>query len=655
MKTTMKKTAAYLLAILLVFQMIPAFAEDWIPSNVQGPIDDYREKLDIKAVTETLAVGMDIQLETTAGYDKLQWVSDDETIATVEGGKVHPISAGTVKITASEDGYTDTITLRVVGTEESKPAEQPEAGTGTTPQEENNTPSEKMIIIINGSKDKISYDGQEHKTTYTATSNNAGFLESKLHLKDESKLAAGKDCGVYQDSLSASDFIYDEGEYEIVLTNGWLQIKPVTATIIVDDKEMVEGGQAPELTATITGLASEEDASKISYKLEISGNKIVAKFDAVQGNYKIKSVDGDLTLKQMNDYPLYNLAVINNTWYRLGKTTIKTVKTLDEYLKGLKDNNTKAVNADEYEASLYNFDDLEIEVNRKKYVYNCAKNAEAILLGADYYTATLKNVEAAKNKIGGSGGWLIPQDQRYEDDNKTDSIHMNYTITLHEADVKAEVQDIYYMLSVDGSQDYYKLAKGSITAKPYDKVTVIDQRLKQVKESDYILDPYDFTNTVITIDGVDYKYNDGSLNEYENYFTVAFDMVVKSERFNSNAKWFNNTASWLDGAYEEYGNLPNNTKAFHANYNATTHKALPRERSVTISSDWEGKIAYPGAEITMTAELHGYSDNRVLQWQYSSNKQDWINIPNANGIRYTFTLTETTANYYWRVVVNDAE
>ena len=39
----------------------------------------------------------------------------------------------------------------------------------------------------------------------------------------------------------------------------------------------------------------------------------------------------------------------------------------------------------------------------------------------------------------------------------------------------------------------------------------IDQRVKHVKESDYVLKEYDFTNTVITIDGVDYKYKTAPL------------------------------------------------------------------------------------------------------------------------------------------------
>ena len=65
MKTTMKKIAAWLLALLLVLQMLPAMAEDQTVSGTQGPITSYRDKLKINAVTSTITVGMSIQLTTT--------------------------------------------------------------------------------------------------------------------------------------------------------------------------------------------------------------------------------------------------------------------------------------------------------------------------------------------------------------------------------------------------------------------------------------------------------------------------------------------------------------------------------------------------------------------------------------------------------------
>ena len=213
----------------------------------------------------------------------------------------------------------------------------------------------------------------------------------------------------------------------------------------------------------------------------------------------------------------------------------------------------------------------------------------------------------------------------------------------------ATEQTVYNMLSVDGNRNYYKLRSGTITAPPLDK-----QSNGSVDKGKYILTDYDFTNVVITIDGVDYKYNDGSLDEYENYFTVVFDEVQKVNTFNRDGNYFKNRDTWLDGSFEEYGTLPNNTTAYHANYNATTHKAVERPRSVTIASDWpEGVIAYPGAKITMTATLEGFVGDYTLQWQFSTDKEHWNDIDGANALTYTYTLDETTATYYWRIVADD--
>ena len=216
MKTTMKKTAAYLLAIMLVFQIVPALSET---STVQGPITSYRDKLKIEADYSIITVGMDLQLSATVGYDSLTWSSDNEEIAVVdESGDVTAISAGQVKITASEDIYTDSITLRVIDDSE-----------GT---DEDDSQQEKMIIIISVNKDKITYDGLEHEMKYNATSNNDAFDAGNLILNNPDHLPVGKDGGVYQDELTADDFSYEGYDnVEFVISNGWLQIKPANATI----------------------------------------------------------------------------------------------------------------------------------------------------------------------------------------------------------------------------------------------------------------------------------------------------------------------------------------------------------------------------------------------------------------------------------------
>lgn len=650
MKTKMKKIAAWLLALLLVLQMVPAMAEEQkVVSGTQGPITSYRDKLDIIAITSTITVGDTIQLSTTDNYENISWKSDNETIAEVtDRGLLTANAPGQVKITASEDIYSDSITIRVIG--------------GSSEEEETGA-SEKLVIIINGSKEKITYDGQEHKLSYTVYCSTEGFDENKLHLLSEDHLASGTECGVYTDGLTKDDFSYDGSEeVEFVITNGWLQIKPATISIYVNNAEKFEGEDDPVFTAEVVGLQGEDTVESLNLTYNVSEDGVITAVipqdGIINGHYRVdtkKSMAGKLTIKQMNNFPLYNLAVINNTWYRLGKTTIATEKTLDKYVAGLKPANVKVVNAAEYQADLYNFEDLEIEVSGKKYVYKCEKNSEAIILGANYYTASLKNVEAVKEEIGGMNGnttrWLVPLEDRYDDVNATDSFHMNYTITLHKNKSTVEQQTVYNMLIVNGSSDYYKLRTTSITAQPMNSY-----KEGKIDAGEYILEKYDFSNVVLKIGDVEYKYNDGSLDQYENYFTVEFENVYKNKMFNRNVTWFNNPDSWLDGAYEEYGNLPNNTKAIHANYKATTHKGVAPERSVTITSDWNGGLGYIGLKITLTSHLTGFTAGKyTLQWQYSTDGENWTNQEGATGDTFTYELNEITTHYSWRVVAYDVK
>ncbi len=76
---------------------------------------------------------------------------------------------------------------------------------------------------------------------------------------------------------------------------------------------------------------------------------------------------------------------------------------------------------------------------------------------------------------------------------------------------------------------------------------------------------------------------------------------------------------------------------------------------IKIESDWPaGKPAYEGTEITLTAKLTGFEGKEyTLQWQYSTDLENWIDEPGANNITYTYTMNETTATYTWRVIAKD--
>ena len=76
---------------------------------------------------------------------------------------------------------------------------------------------------------------------------------------------------------------------------------------------------------------------------------------------------------------------------------------------------------------------------------------------------------------------------------------------------------------------------------------------------------------------------------------------------------------------------------------------------IRITSDWtKGKIGYVGAKITLTAALTGFEGKLyTLQWQYSTDQETWIDVPDAHDITYTYILDETTTTYTWRCVAQD--
>lgn len=77
------------------------------------------------------------------------------------------------------------------------------------------------------------------------------------------------------------------------------------------------------------------------------------------------------------------------------------------------------------------------------------------------------------------------------------------------------------------------------------------------------------------------------------------------------------------------------------------------ERSVKVVSSLAGvETVEEGTSITLTAELTGFDDVEYeIQWQRSVDGANWEDVDGANGIKYTFDITEETDGYLWRVGV----
>jgi hypothetical protein len=646
MKINMKKLAAWMLALLLVFQMIPVMAEvTQYASEVLSSNSQYRDKLEIGG-TSTITVGESVTLTVmTEGYDNLEWSSNVPEVATVEKGVITGVSAGMAKITAKEDNESDTIIVKVI-----------EASAEGTEEDESKE-VKTLVIIIRGNKDKITYDGQEHEYSgYTTDCSDSLFDESKLRLVNEEKKITAKECGTYPVKYETSDFVYDDSDVNVIIdvNDGWMQIKPAELIVKADDKTKL-GNDDPAFTATITGLAEGDDPSLIKVNYIIEGTHIIPDGDQIQGNYKVKYEAGNLNKGITST--LYNLAEVTNDgkWYRLTKTEITTINDLTEYVKGLAKNGNKTLNEAEYYTNNYNFADQILTYKGKQYAHISRMGDGLEVTG--YYTATLKDTEtvvAVKQKIGGTTGCLV-DNYTYTEKNEIDSFHRNYRITFTDNNDTFEIQDLYNMLSVNGSSDYHRLKRTKITAKPGNTVS----NLTILKPEEYLMDRYDFTNVTININGETYRYSPTKpTGLYDSCFTVTFENVRMHDRINGNDSWYNNDDGWLDGSRAQYGdegeNLPRTTVGYHANYKATLYKGTKPPRSVKITSLWPNDmIAFSGAEITLKGELSGFGENVKLQWQYSSDKERWFNEEGANELTFTYTLNDETANYYWRLVAEE--
>ena len=65
---------------------------------------------------------------------------------------------------------------------------------------------------------------------------------------------------------------------------------------------------------------------------------------------------------------------------------------------------------------------------------------------------------------------------------------------------------------------------------------------------------------------------------------------------------------------------------------------------------------YYGAEITLEARVTGAEEGEyTIRWQYSKDYENWIDIPGADGPRYTFIADGETITYVWRVVADRLE
>jgi hypothetical protein len=362
---------------------------------------------------------------------------------------------------------------------------------------------------------------------------------------------------------------------------------------------------------------------------------------------------------KLTGYDLYNSAcvVINGkeTWYRLGKTAIQVDVPSKEYKAGVT----------EYSVEPYDFTGSVLTINGIPYVYTDDPDNVTV----PSFTAVQKGDITDNIRIGGMDGsnprWLLGGTHTaYTDGNYTRGYHRDYTITLIEAPIE---QPLFNFLNID--KTYYRLKKTTVVAKP----------IRNYKAGYYLTEDeftlptgdYDFTNLILEDkNGELYRYSPTELTgDYESYYTITVEtkMLVKNKMHN-NVAWFSDEKGWLDDSkatFTEDELKSNDQWGFHRDYKVAFHKGKPltleanedsnENLEIRAYSDWpEDKVAFAGAEIPMRAELIGFEGKSYdLQWQHSTDGENWVDEPNSNSITFTYILNEETSQYVWRVVAKN--
>ena len=323
MKSTMKKIAASLLALLMMIQLLPALAATYSSGMIVGSAEGYKEALAIVASKGTyVLVGQTLVLDVNEDYEP-SWETSNAGAATIDGnGVVTAVAEGTATMTATIDKparMTASIEVTVIDPgvviaedEENEDGEKPEGEDEENPEGEDEKQTKvsaenTLVIVINGENEHVVYDGEEHLLDrFVATANDEElFDETKIKVEGEIGVT-GVDCGFYELALDGLKFTYEDEEVaaHFVVNNSFLKITPAPVTVAVEPAEKAEGDEDPEFTATITGLCGEDTEDMIAYTLsrdegeEVGSYMINAEGEETQGNYKVEFIGNVLTIME---------------------------------------------------------------------------------------------------------------------------------------------------------------------------------------------------------------------------------------------------------------------------------------------------------------------------------------------------------------------
>ena len=339
MKSTMKKIAASLLALLMMIQLVPALAATYSSGMIVGNAQGFKELLSIVATKGTyVLLGQTLELDANEDY-RPEWKSENTTVATInEQGVITAVAAGNATITATVKTpqlQTATIEITVIDPEPilAEATEEPE-GTEENGQEHEEqisvSSTKELVIVINGENEQLTYDGEEHVLDrFVATANEEFFDETKIVVEGELGVTA-KDCGFYELNLEDVTFIYDDPEVEahFVLNNSFLKITPALVVVTANDSVKEERAEDPELSASVTGLFGED---QIEYSLTRESGETLGEYvievtgEELQGNYRVEYVSGKFEITSAPTVVIESSIPAGTTVYKGSEITLRAV------------------------------------------------------------------------------------------------------------------------------------------------------------------------------------------------------------------------------------------------------------------------------------------------------------------------------------------
>ena len=189
MKNTMKKIAASLLALLIMIQLVPAFAATYSSGMIVGSTEGYKELMAIVASKGTyVLLGQTLELDVNEDYQP-EWKSENPAVATIDAqGVITAVSAGNATITATVKApkmQAVSIEITVIDPEPIL-AEETQEENGQEEQTMDSSELKALVIVINGENERITYNGEEQEPEFEAT-NIIGDITSDYDSLEELK------------------------------------------------------------------------------------------------------------------------------------------------------------------------------------------------------------------------------------------------------------------------------------------------------------------------------------------------------------------------------------------------------------------------------------------------------------------------------------